>query len=264
MTDKREEEEKELEEEKDKKSQPVGVKITKILIFYLVIAFLGWNLFIFMFSSEFFSIKEVLIKGNDYLSKDEIFYKSGIKLGENIFKLNLKKSINSLKKEPRIKEVEIKKIIPNKIVISLKERTEAAIIYVKEGYFILSKEGIVLSKIDNIEKKQSLPLIFGLKITKPKIGGTINKPEFKKALEIINSANLILPKKYYIVKILAFDDFLLYDKDKIIKIRVNKVEEIINKENLIREALEKITKEKLIVEYIDIRFKDDLVLKLKK
>jgi cell division protein FtsQ len=259
ITDKREE-----EEEEGERHQPLAVKIVRISLFYLVIGFLGWNLFIFMFSSDFFSIREVIIKGNDYLSKDEIFCKSGIKLGENFFKLNLKKSINSLKQESRIKEVEIKKIIPNKIVISLKERTEAAIIYAKERYFILSKEGMVLSKIDNIEKEQSLPLILGLKIIKPKIGEIINKPEFKKALEIINSANLILPQKYYIVKILAFDDFLLYDKDKIVKIRVNKAEEIINKENLIREALEKITKEKLIIEYIDIRFKDDLIIKLKK
>jgi len=47
-------------------------------------------------------------------------------------------------------------------------------------------------------------------------------------------------------------------------VRVNRPEMIINKENLLREALEKIEREKLLVEYIDIRFKDSLVIKLKK
>ena len=100
-----EEEEKLKEEEEGEKHQPLSARVTKILVFYLVIGFLGWNLFNFIFSSDFCNIKEVIIQGNDCLSEDEIFFNSGIKFGENIFKLDLKKSINSLKQEPRIKEV---------------------------------------------------------------------------------------------------------------------------------------------------------------
>ncbi|MHC2994824.1 MAG: FtsQ-type POTRA domain-containing protein [Candidatus Atribacteria bacterium] len=259
------EEEKELEEEEEeegKESQHFGVKITKILIFYLIIGFLSWNFFNFIFSSKFCNIEEVVIKGNDYLSEDEIFSKSQIKLGENIFKLDLKKSIELLKQEPRIKELEIKRIIPNKIIISLKEREGAAIVYISEECFILSKEGIVLSKIDK-QEGLVIPLISGLKIARVKIGETIDEPEFRTALEIINSANVILPKEFYKVKIFASDDFLLFNIDDTLKIRVNKPEEIINKGNLLREALGKIIKEKLSVEYIDMRFKDSVIIKVK-
>jgi len=260
------EEEKEFEDEEEeeegKESQHFGVKITKILIFYLIIGFLSWNFFNFVFSSKFCNIEEVVIKGNDYLSKDEIIYKSQIKLGENIFKLDLKKSIEFLKQEPWIKELEIKRIIPNKIIISLKEREGAAIVYISEECYILSKEGIVLSKIDK-QEGLSIPLISGLKIARVKIGETIDKPEFRTALEIINSANVILPKEFYKVKIFASDDFLLFNIDDTLKVRVNKPEEIINKGNLLREALGKIVKEKLPVEYIDMRFKDSVIIKVK-
>jgi len=254
--------EEEEEEEEGKESQRFGVKITKVLIFYLIIGFLGWNFFNFIFSSEFCNIEEVVIKGNDYLNEDEIFSKSQIKLGENIFKLDLKKSIDSLKQEPWIKELEIKRIIPNKIIISLKEREGAAIIYISEECFILSKEGIVLTKIDK-QEGSVIPLISGLKIAEVKIGETINEPEFRTALEIINSANVILPREFYKVKILASDDFLLYNIDDTLKVRANKPEEIINKGNLLREALGKIVKEKLSVEYIDMRFKDSVIIKVK-
>jgi len=264
LDDKREEEEGFEEEEEGEKNQPLSLRAIKILILYLVIGFLGWNFFNFIFSSNFCSIEEVIIKGNDYLSEDEIFSKSQIKLGENIFKLDLKKSIDSLEQEPRIKEVEIKRVIPNKIIISLKERKAAAIVRIGEEYFSSTKEGIVLSKIDRSEEGFGLSLVLGLEIDKIKIGEIIDKPEFRAALESINLVEVILPKKFCQVQILSPDDFMICNKDDTLKVRVNRPEAIINKENLLREALEEIEREKLLVEYIDIRFKDSLVIKLKK
>jgi len=254
--------EEEEEQEENEKRPHFGVKITKILIFYLILGFLGWNFFNFIFNSKFCNVEEIVIKGNDYLGEDEIFYKSQIKLGENIFKLDLKKSIDSLKQEPWIKELEIKRIIPNKIIISLREREAAAIVYIGEEYFILSKEGIVLSKTDKLVGL-SLPLISGIKVTEAKIGDIIDEPEFRTALEIINSINVILPREFYKVKILSSDDFLLFNISDTLKVRVNKPEEIINKGDLLREALRKIVKEKLPVEYIDMRFKDSAIIKVK-
>jgi cell division septal protein FtsQ len=254
----------EEEEEEGEKSQPLAVRLIKTLIFYLAIGFLGWNFFTFIFSSNFCNIEEVIIKGNDWISEDEIFYKSGIQLGENIFRLDLQKSKDSLIQEPWIKEVEIKRVIPNKIIISLTERKPAAIIHIGKKYFTSSKEGLVLFKIDRPEEGFGLPLILGLEIDEIKIGEIIDKPEFRTALESINSAEVILPKKFYRVEILSPDDFMICNKDDTLKVRVNRPEVIINKENLLREALEKIEREKLLVEYIDIRFKDSLVIKVKK
>jgi len=255
--------EEELEEEGEE-HQPLSTRLIKILIFYLAIGFLGWNFFTFIFSSNFYNIEEVIIKSNDCLSEDEIFYKSGIQLGENIFKLDLKRSKDFLMQEPWIKEVEIKRVIPNKIIISIKERKPAAIVHIGEEYFSSTKEGIVLSKIDRPEEKFGLPRILGLELDEIKIGEIIGKPEFRTALESINSAEVILPKKFCRVEILFPDDSMICNKDNTLKVRVNGPEVIINKENLLREALEKIEKEKLLVEYIDIRFKDSLVIKLKK
>jgi cell division protein FtsQ len=254
----------EEEEEEGGKNQPLSLRVIKILIFYLVMGFLGWNFFNFIFSSNFCSIEEVIVKGNDRLCEDEIFCKSRIQLGENIFKLDLEEAINSLKQEAWIKEVEIKRVIPNKIIISLKERKAAAIVHIGEEYYSSNKGGIVLSKIDKPEEGFALPLLSGLEIDEIKIGEIIDKSEFRPALEIINSAEVILPRRFCRVEILSPDDFMIYNKDNTLKVRVNKPEVMINKENLLREALEKIEREKLLVEYIDIRFKDSLVIKLKK
>jgi len=254
----------EEEEEEGGRNQSLALRLTKILIFYLALGFLGWNFFSFIFSSNFCNIEEVIIKGNDYLSKDEIFYKSGIQLGENIFKLDLKKSMDSLRQEPWIKEVEIKRVIPNKIIIFLKERKAAAIVHIGEEYYFSTKEGIILSKSDKPEEEFVLPFLSGLEIDGIKIGEIIDKPEFRLALEGINSAEVILPRRFCRVEILSPDDFMICNEDNTLKVRVNRPEVIISKENLLREALEKIEREKLVVDYIDIRFKDSLVIKLKK
>ena len=259
------EEEEELEEkEEGEKNQSLSVRAIKVIIFYLAFAFFSWNFFSFIFSSNFCNIEKVIITGNDYLSEEEVFYKSKIELGENIFKLNLIKTIDFLLQEPWIKGVEIKRAIPNKLIISIKERKAAVLTSIGEEYFVLSKEGLVLSKVNRLEEGFGLPLILGLDIDEIKIGEMIDKPEFRATLECINSAEVILPKKFHQAIILAPDDFMICNKDDILRIRLNRPEEIINKENLLREALEKIEREKLSVEYIDIRFRDSLIIKIKK
>lgn len=257
-----EEDDQEEEEKEDEKGQSLGIKITRILIFYLIVGFIGWNFFNFMFNSKYCNIEEIVIKGNYHLRDEEILYKSQIKLGENIFKLDLNKTIEFLKQEPWIKEIEIKRVIPNKIIISLEERKPSAVIYIDEEYFILDKEGMVLSKIEN-PGGLNLPLITGLKAAEVKIGSTVIEPEFRIALEIINSANIILPNKFYKIKILALDDFLIFGVVNNLVVRVSKAEEIINKGTLLREAFEKIIKENLLVDHIDMRFKDSVIIKVK-
>ena len=118
--------------------------------------------------------------------------------------------------------------------------------------------------MDIKENTSKLPLITGLKCKSLKVGDKILIPEYRVALEIIHCTEVILPKIFCEVEILASNDFLVCNQDKLLKIRVNKAEEIIKKENLIREALERIIVEKLLIDYIDLRFKDSLVIKVKK
>jgi len=262
------EEEKEYETEEiieENENYPPGrIRIFKIIISYCLLGILGWYSFNFLFHYDFFNIKYIIADGNDYLKQNEILKKSEIKIGENIFLLNLKKSVALLKGDPWIREVEIKKIIPDKIKIIIKERKVSAIVKVGDEYWESSKEGIILCLSDSKENTTGLPLITGLNSKNIKFGEKIPEPEYRTALEIIHCMEVILPKKFCGVDIIDSDDFLIYNQDGSIKVRVNKAEEIINKENLLRETLKKIMEEKLLIDYIDLRFKDSLVIKVKK
>lgn len=251
--------EEELEEEKE---GSIWVKITRILIIYLIIGFVGWNFFYFVFNSKYCNIKEVIIKGNNYLSKEEVYSRSHINLGENIFRLDINQSIDFLKQEPWIKEAEIKRIIPNRIIISIEERRPSVIIGIEEGFFLADKEGRILSTV-NMEEDFKLPLITGLKDKQVGVGSIILDPEFNDALEVINSANIVIPDNFFEIKVLGVNDFLIYGKINEIILRAQRAEEVIDKATLIREAYEKVTNEKLSVDYLDLRFQSRVVIKLK-
>jgi len=265
-----EEEQENLEEIEDfeeeelpgEEKESLWIKITRILIIYLIVGLVSWNFFYFIFNSKYCNIKEVIIKGNSVLDKEDVFYLSHIKLGGNIFRLDVKKSIDFLRQDPWIKEVEIKKIIPHRVVVSSEERKPSAIIIIEEEYFLVDKEGRILSRADSGNKFE-LPLISGLKITQARIGEVISSQEFKVALEIINSANIVIPDNFYEIEVLDSDNFMVYGKMNELIIRAHQAEEIIGKGNLLREAYEKIIKERLLTDYIDLRFKDRVIIKLK-
>jgi len=250
--------------EESENHPPSRIKIYKIIISYCLLGMLGWCLFNFLFHHDFFNIKNVVVDGNDYLKQIEILQESEIKIGENIFLLNSIRHIAHLKNDPWIREAEIKKIIPDKIKIIIKERKASAFVKIGDEYWESSKNGIILRLSDSEESTSNLPLIAGLNSKYVKVGEKIVEPEYREALEIIHCMEVIMPRKFYGVDIIDSDDFLIYNKDRSVKVRVNKAEEIVKKENLLRETLEKIMEEKLLVDYIDLRFKDSLVIKVKK
>jgi len=250
------------EELEEKKEDSIWIRITRILIIYLIVGFLGWNFFYFVFNSKYCNIKEVIIKGNNYLSKDEVLSQSHINLGENIFRLDINQSIDFLKQEPWIKEAEIKRIIPNRIIISIEERRPSVIIGIEEGFFLADKKGRILSTV-NMEEDFKLPLITGLKDKQVMVGGFILDPEFNDALEVINSANIVIPDNFFEIKVLGVNDFFIYGKINNIILRTQQTEEVIDKANLIREAYEKVINENLSVDYLDLRFQNRVVIKLK-
>jgi len=241
-----------------------GLKLFKILFLYCLVGFIGWYLFNFLFHSEIFKIRNVIISGNDCLTDQKIFQESEINIGENIFLLGIKKSISSLRKDPWIREVSIKKIFPDKIKILVEERKPSAIVKNGNEYLQSSKNGFILCSVNYEQNTSKLPLISGLSLKNTGIGERILENEYRTALEIIHCIEVILPKVFCEVTVLDQDDFFIYNKDKSVKIRANKADEIIGKENMLRDAFTKISNEKLLVDYIDLRFKDSLVIKIKK
>ena len=103
-----------------------AVTAAKVLIVVAgsaAIVLFSWRYFRYSLS---YNLKNIEVKGNRALTKDEVIKASGLVKGGNLFTVRLKDTRNSLKKVNRIDTIEIVKNYPDTIVIEVEERVPVA------------------------------------------------------------------------------------------------------------------------------------------
>jgi len=130
-----------------------------ILRLFIVIA-LGAGLFYFL-SSPFFDVQKITVENNNYYTKEQIIDKAEAKTGQNIFRTNTEGIKGNLLSDPYIRNARVKRALPDTIVVTVEERTEAAAAPYADLFIIIDKDGLVLRKSD-VEPK--LTLLIGLTI----------------------------------------------------------------------------------------------------
>lgn len=113
---------------------------------------------IFFMMSPLFNIVEINITGNSKISKETIISLSEIKIGDNIYKNNKKEVRNKIKQNAYIESVNIKRIIPNKLEITVKERTATYMLEYANSFAYINNQGYILEISDT---PLDIPIIKG-------------------------------------------------------------------------------------------------------
>ena len=104
--------------------------------------------------SLFFKINTITISGVKVYSDKMVADKSGIEMGENLFKVNGEKLTEKLSKDlPYIKSVTVERKLPDTIIINVEAAKEVAAITTKKGFVLLDETGKVLDKNASILKE---------------------------------------------------------------------------------------------------------------
>lgn len=156
-----------------------------ICIFLTGISFLGVMLYEYVTTNESFNVKHIRIENNITVTKEEIKDTIGLKLGRNIFNLNLKICAAQLAKFPNIKYVKITKCLPDSILIRVYERTPVFQIK-KSCYFYVDEDGVVLAKMSR-HQDRTLPIVNGLDISVIGFGDKLDGQKIAVALKTIKS-----------------------------------------------------------------------------
>ncbi len=156
---------------KNKKTKKKNVKTKKELetaqkkrktvfrvIKYLVLASILIGGGIYFLLSPFFNIKEIIVEGNEKISKEEIISLSGINLEENTFKVQNNEVRKSIKQNAYIDTVEIKRKLPDKIQINVKERVTTFMLTFANAYVYLNNQGYIL---EVSQTKLDVPIVTG-------------------------------------------------------------------------------------------------------
>ncbi len=139
----------------------------------IVIIFVICNLSLFLFlRSSFFTVKEISVKGLELVPREELFMATGVREGMNMWKISPPEIRNRALTIPQINEVEIEKVLPDKLVIDVEEKRSLALISYHGYYLELAHDGVIIGLRNEYEKE--LPLVIGLSRGQMDVGTSIS------------------------------------------------------------------------------------------
>lgn len=167
-----------------------ATRFKKIKIFLILILLI--IAIIFVLSSSLFNIKSINVLNNNILSNEDIISLSNINIGQNIFKINKNASIDHLKENAYIEEVNISRKLPNTLEINIKERKRKYILQFADSYVYINNQGYML---EISTEKLDLPIITGFKtdLSNVKPGERLEVDDLKKldmVIKIVETANV--------------------------------------------------------------------------
>ncbi|MGG7176151.1 cell division protein FtsQ/DivIB [Clostridium paraputrificum] len=151
---------------------------------------------IFVTKTDTFKIKDIKCTGEVLLTEDYIISQTKDLIDKNIFGINKNDIKKSVKGNPYVKSIEIKRKLPKTLVIEVLEKK--GLYYIKDGssYNIISSELVLLERLESIEDKKLIE-IRGLVMDNVNLGEKISDnvrlqnllEEFYKQEEVIESKN---------------------------------------------------------------------------
>ncbi len=217
-----------------------------LIIVFFSIAFLGVKLL-----TQKFYVREILVFDNNHLDTKEIIASVKIQKGESFFDINLNEIDKRLKQNRWIKKVTLRKQFPNTLIVKVKEAVPKALLSRKKRLYLVDEDGKILERMKGVTT-HFLPVI---KDISPK-----NEKEMSEAIkmaDVLSKKNMFANKESVEIGIESYGLKLNIDGE-IIKVGYGnysaKFDRWIELEPEIR-------RKGLPIKYVDLRFKDSVIVK---
>lgn len=161
-----------------------------ILVLVLVCAYM-------IMHSSAFTVKKIELEKNDRFNIQLVKQVTGLKEGVNLFEVDLKDCEKALEKRPYMRDAEVKRKLPDTIIIEVDARTPVAVVKQNGMFIMLDREGYVL------EKRKELPhytFFDGITVSEATLGQVVKVKEEDKyqqymaLIDEMNAADLFFRK----------------------------------------------------------------------
>lgn len=147
----------------------------------------------FLWENPYYALADVEVKADGTLTKEQVMHAAGIFEGANIFAVNLSRARADLTNLPQVSEVEIRRVLPNRIIMHVFERKPVAWLTpsgiddpsTSDKSFLIDGNGVLISPKVRLPEYVNLPVISGQDIESLKAGQTVEEPELKGALALV-------------------------------------------------------------------------------
>ncbi len=166
---------KEYTDSQVKRTAPI--KVPMFFKIGVVVVIIGIAVFAFL-KSPFFNIEEITVKidHNTVLTESEIRELSNIVVGQNMFSISKRKSIENISTNSYVESVKIKRKVPNKLEIEVIERTIAFQFEIDGAYAYIDNYGVV---IDQQSEKKDCIVITGYKTENIVTGNKLSEDDIQ-------------------------------------------------------------------------------------
>lgn len=139
--------------------------------------------FIFFMMSPLFNVAEIEVTGNTAISTETIISLSEIRIGDNIYKTSKEKIKQKIKQNAYIESVEVKRTLPNKIELEVKERNTTYMLEYANSFAYINNQGYIL---EIASQALDVPIIVGYTTGQEEIqeGSRLNKEDLSR-LEMV-------------------------------------------------------------------------------
>lgn len=132
-----------------------------------------------------FKLEFISVRGNSYVSSDDVFRIAGVYKGQHMFQVETDKAAQNLRKDLRIEQATVKRTFPNGIVIEVEERRPVACVACEFGFLDLDRSGMVLNAY-RVRHLQTIPLLTGVTMRDAYIGDTVKDEQTLLALDYLS------------------------------------------------------------------------------
>ncbi len=216
-------------------------------------------------SEENFPLSQVVVEGNRVLTSDEVVEISGLTLGTNLLSVRIAEVEERVTESPRIVRARAQRLLPDRIVIRLVEREPAALVMREdEGCLEVTEDGLVLPPVERTPNVD-VPVIVGA-FGPVEPGARTESEELKGLLALLTLAKEITPALWSDIselKIAPGSGLVIYTVADGAEIRIGSGALNVHDLRRLARVLEDLRAKEWEVESIDLRFKDQVVVRPK-
>jgi len=180
--------------------------LAAVLVAVVVVALTCYGLYrLLMFSitklvygNPRFAIAQICVDTDGVLAPQQVVQLAGVSVGQNLFALDLHQVRRNLAMIPLIRDAEVRRVLPQRLVLHINERIAVARLRVPsrelaDAMFLIDRNGVVMKPMKladgTILQPQApgpLPTLTGVKLSDVRVGRAVESEQIYQALELLD------------------------------------------------------------------------------
>lgn len=199
-----------------------------------------------------FNLDEIKVVGNSYVTTEEVCRMAGVYRGQHILAVSPDEAKVLLLKDLRIEQAEVKRLLPNGLMIQVKERQPVLNIPCDYGFIDIDREGLVLAAY-RAPTQLPIPQLVGLKVHDLYISDSVREQPIRDMAAFLG---FLGPKALASLTYVNMSDLnrILCLTPERTEIRLGKLDNLEEKARICRDFLAELKLGKQPMEYIDLSF----------